>query len=68
MTTIKIRKNETINKTEFDSFKELYLFLKDKFSPVEINLVNDEDVPYGIKTSIEKIEKEGDIDIIDFKG
>lgn len=68
MTTIRIKKNEEINKTEFESAKELYLFLKDKFSPVEINLINDENIPYKIRKSIENAETAGDKDIIDFKG
>lgn len=68
MTTITIREDTELLKTEFDSTKELFEFLRKKLSPVPIFLVDDEDIPKSISDSIEKAQEEADDAIIDFQG
>ena len=68
MTTITIEDGEKLPKTKFRTAKELYIYLRDKLSPVSIYLIDDEDIPDSIRKNIEKAEREGEDDAIDFQG
>ncbi|NOX86491.1 MAG: hypothetical protein GXO86_11110 [Chlorobi bacterium] len=68
MTTITIENGEKLPKTKFRTTKELYIYLRDKLSPVSIYLIDDEEIPESIRKNIEKAEQEGEDDIIDFQG
>ncbi|RLD30649.1 MAG: hypothetical protein DRJ02_10220 [Bacteroidetes bacterium] len=68
MTTITIENGEKLRKTKFRTAKELYIYLRNKLSPVSIYLVDDEEIPESILKNIEKAEQEGEDDAIDFKG
>ena len=68
MTTITIENGEKLPKTRFRTTKELYIYLREKLSPVSIYLVDDKDIPENILKNIEKAENEGEDDVIDFQG
>ena len=69
MTTITIKNGQKqFTKTSFDTVKELFVYLREKLSPVSIYLVDDSDIPESINKSIEKAAREGEGDTIDFKG
>ena len=69
MTTITINKGlKKGSKTQFETAQELFIYLREKLFPVQIFLVDDDDIPSSIKTSIEKSEQESESDLIDFKG
>ena len=68
MTTFTIKEDiNKFSKTEFNTSKELYLYLKEKISPVSVFLVN-ENIPKSVLSSIKKSEEEGEDDVVDFKG
>jgi hypothetical protein len=66
MTTITIQNSKEFPITNFESARDLFVFLREKLSPVQIHLVDDDEIPQTILDSIEQAEKEGDNDIIDF--
>lgn len=68
MTTITIQKGQDFLKTDFETPQELFVFLREKLTPVSIYLVDDESIPKSILDSIEKAENEGDSDTKDFQG
>ena len=68
MTTITINNVQNFPKTEFESASELFIYLRNKLSPVSIFLVDEEDIPEAIRLSIREAEKEGEDNVIDFKG
>lgn len=68
MTTITIENGDKLPKTRFRTTKELYIYLREKLSPVSIFLVDDEDIPETIRKNIEKAEQEGENNTVDFKG
>ena len=68
MTTITIKDTKYLPKTEFESTRELFIFLREELSPVTIFLADEENIPDSIYASVKKAEKEGENDVIDFKG
>ena len=68
MTTITIKDNKFLQKTEFESAKELFVFLREKLSPVTVFQVDHENIPKSILASIHKSNKNDENDIVDFKG
>ena len=67
-TTFTVRNGKKFTKTDFNSLNELFVFLREELSPLKIYLVDDEDIPNHVLKSIEKSEKEGELDVIDFQG
>ena len=68
MTTITIENGDKLMKTRFRTTKELYIYLRERLSPVSVFLVDDEDIPETIRKNIEKAEQAGENDIVDVKG
>jgi len=69
MTTFTIKKDFKNNtKTEFETARELFIYLREKLTPISIFLVDDNTIPESIRASIEKSEQEGENNLIDFKG
>ncbi|MCF6270779.1 MAG: hypothetical protein L3J41_13775 [Melioribacteraceae bacterium] len=69
MTTLTVKKDFEKNmKTEFETARELFIYLREKLTPISIFLVEDDTIPKSIRASIEKSEQEGENDLIDFKG
>jgi hypothetical protein len=68
MTTITIKDSSELYKTEFDTTRELYIYLRKKLSPVSIFLVDDNNVPEFVLKSVKNAAEEGEDDLINFKG
>lgn len=68
MTTITIKKSKGFSKTDFESPKELFEYLRDKLTPVPVYLVDNNEIPENLRKSIEEAESEGEKDIVDFRG
>ncbi len=68
MTTITIENGEKLPKTRFRTTKELFIYLREKLSPVSVYLIDDKDIPESIRKNIELSEQEGENDIVDFQG
>ena len=52
MTTITIKNGDELSKTNFDSTQELFSFLRNKLSPIQLFAVDEESLT---KESLEKI-------------
>ena len=69
MTTITVKEgNEKFIKKNFNSAKDLFIYLREVLSPVEIHLIEDVDIPESLNKSIEQAFEVGDKDTVDFKG
>ena len=69
MTTITVKEgNEKFTKKNFNSAKDLFIYLREVLSPVEIHLIEDVDIPESLNKSIEQAFEDGDKDTVDFKG
>ena len=66
MTTIQLEKDR-LEKTKFKSVNELYTYLRDLIEPIEVFLVNDDQLPQGMSEKIEKAAQKTS-DIVDFRG
>ena len=69
MTTITIKEDlNKLQKTEFEDSTELFLYLKERLSPVSVVLADSDDFSPAIQSSIAKAQEEGEQDVLDFQG
>lgn len=67
MTNITI-KNGKLSKTEFNSTEELFIYLKEKLSPLKLYLVDDESISEESLIKIERSRSNLNKKITDFQG
>ncbi len=67
MTTITIKENDRLLKTEFGTTRELFIYLRKKFSPVSIFLVDEDKIPESVLESVQKAVDEGEDDLINLE-
>ncbi len=67
MTQITVKKG-TLSKTEFNSAKELFIYLKDKLAPLKLYLIDEQEISTESLKKIELSKNDLHKKLTDFKG